>query len=517
MSATPEPYARRWQALGVLAASLLVITLDNTILNVALPSLRADLDVDSSQAQWIVDSYLLVFAGLLLVGGTLGDRFGRRRALILGLVVFGGGSLLAAFAGSANELIAARALMGIGAAGIMPATLSILMNIFPEEERPKAIAAWAGVSGMGVALGPIVGGLLLEEFSWASVFLVNIPIVIGAIFFAKVLVPESSDPETPRLDFVGAMLSILGLTAVIWGLIEAPEQGWTDPTILGAFAVGGSVLAAFLAWERRVRQPMIDVTIFRNLRFSASSLSIMLVFFGLMGTIFMLTTYLQTVLGYTPLEAGLRMIPVAFGLVVGSRAAVTIAERVGTRLAVGGGLLIVATGMEILSRADVDSGYSLVATALVVMGFGMAVGMGPATNAIMSSLPKEKAGAGSAMNDVLRELGGTLGVAVLGSLLASRYGADMEDSVATLPGAVSEAGVDSVDSAHVAATELGGDSATSLISSADQAFVAAMGTTMDVAALVALGGALVAFVFLPKHRRAQQTPVDQDSAEPVLV
>jgi MFS transporter, DHA2 family, multidrug resistance protein len=342
--------------------------------------------------------------------------------------------------------------------------------------------------------------------------------VIGAIFFAKVLVPESSDPETPRLDIVGAILSIVGLTAVIWGLIEAPEQGWTDSTILGAFAVGGTVLAVFLAWERRVRQPMIDITIFRNLRFSASSLSIMLVFFGLMGTIFMLTTYLQTVLGYTPLEAGVRMIPVAFGLVVGSRAAVTIAERLGTRLAVGGGLLIVAVGMEILSRADVDSGYGLVATALVVMGFGMAVGMGPATNAIMSSLPKEKAGVGSAMNDVLRELGGTLGVAVLGSLLASKYAASMDDSTGSLPDAVSEAGLDSVDSAHVAATQLGGDSAASLISSADQAFVTAMGTTMDVASLVALGGALVAFVFLPKQRsRHDEAAVDQEAAEPVLV
>ncbi|MDZ5620072.1 MFS transporter [Nocardioides sp. HM23] len=524
MSATPEPYARRWQALGVLAASLLVITIDNTILNVALPSLRADLDVDSSQAQWIVDSYLLVFAGLLLVGGTLGDRFGRRRALILGLLVFGGGSVLAAFAGSANELIAARALMGVGAAGIMPATLSILMNIFPEEERPKAIAAWAGVSGLGVALGPIAGGLLLEEFSWASVFLVNIPIVIGAIFFAKVLVPESSDPETPRVDVVGAVLSIVGLTAIVWGLIEASEQGWTDPTILGAFAMGGSVLAVFLAWEKRVRQPMIDITIFRNLRFSASSLSIMLVFFGLLGTVFMLTTYLQTVLGYTPLEAGLRMIPVAVGLVVGSRAAITVAEKLGTKVAVAGGLLIVACGMQILSQADMDSGYGLVATALVIMGFGMAVGMGPATEAIMSSLPKEKAGVGSAMNDVLRELGGTLGVAVLGSILASKYGSSIDGSVSTLPEPVAAASQDSVEGAHVVAAQLGGDSATNLIASADQAFVTAMGTTTDIAAAVALAGALVALVFLPARRNRLEEeqeetaePVEHEEAEPALV
>src|SRR5690242_13309758 len=318
MSATPEPYPRRWQALMVLSASLLIITIDNTILNVALPSIRSALDVDSSQAQWIVDSYLLVFASLLLVGGSLGDRFGRRRWLFIGLLVFGGGSVLASFAGTAHELIGARAVMGIGAAAIMPATLSILTNIFPEEERPKAIAAWAGVSGLGVALGPVLGGLLLQNFSWTSVFLVNVPIVITALIFGKVLIPESSDPETPRVDIVGALLSIVGLTAVVWGLIEASDRGWTDPTILGAFAGGAAVIGLFLAWERRVAQPMIDIEIFRNRRFSAASLSVMLVFFGLMGTVFMLTTYLQTVLGYSALEAGIRMLPVAVGLILGS-------------------------------------------------------------------------------------------------------------------------------------------------------------------------------------------------------
>jgi EmrB/QacA subfamily drug resistance transporter len=532
MSEAVEPYARRWQALFVLSASLLVISIDNTILNVALPSLREALDADSSQAQWIVDSYLLVFASLLLVAGTLGDRFGRRRMLFLGLLIFGGGSLLASLSGSAHELIAARALMGVGAAGIMPATLSILTNIFPENERPKAIAAWAGVSGLGVAVGPVLGGLLLEQFDWTSVFLVNIPIVVAALIAGKALIPESCDPETPRLDIVGAVLSTLGLTSVVWGLIEASDRGWTDSSILGAFALGGTVLAAFLVWERRVRQPMIDVKVFRNLRFSAASLSVMLVFFGLMGTVFMLTTYLQTVLDYSALEAGLKMLPVAAGLIVGSRLAVNVAERYGSKAAVAGGLVIVASGLEILAQADLDSGYSLVAISLAVLGLGIGLAMTPATEAIMGALPKEKAGAGSAMNDVLRELGGTLGVAVLGSLLANQYRDGMEGSVSSVPDPVAAASLDSVDAAHVAAVQLGGDAAPSLIASADSAFVTAMGSTTNIAAAVAMAGALVALVFLPARQKRGAATDDalafehelleleadmQNAAEPALV
>jgi EmrB/QacA subfamily drug resistance transporter len=531
MSATPEPYARRWQALLVLSASLLIITIDNTILNVALPSIRAALDVNASQAQWIVDSYLLVFAGLLLVGGTLGDRFGRRKFLFLGLLTFAGGSLLASLSGTAHELIAARALMGVGAAAIMPATLSILTNIFPEEERPKAIAAWAGISGLGVALGPVLGGLLLEQFDWTSVFLVNIPIVVAALVAGKILIPESTDPEKPRVDIVGAVLSIVGLTSVVWGLIEASERGWTDSTILGAFAFGGLVIAVFLGWERRVKQPMLEIEIFRNLRFSAASLSVMLVFFGLMGTVFMLTTYLQTVLGYSALDAGVRMLPVAVGLIIGSRLAVTLAEKLGSKIAVAGGLVIVAGGLEILSQADLDSGYRLVATALFVLGLGMALAMTPATEAIMGALPKEKAGVGSAMNDVLRELGGTLGVAVLGTLLANKYADGVEGSVSGLPDPVANATLDSVDTAHVAAAQVGGDTATSLLASADHAFVTAMGSTTDIAAAVALGGALIALLFLPSRgKRADVVEIEPDielvhldqdaeaaSAEPVLV
>jgi EmrB/QacA subfamily drug resistance transporter len=494
-----RPYPRRWQALAVLALSLLVITIDNTILNVALPSIRTDLDADSSQSQWIVDSYLLVFAGLLLVGGTLGDRFGRRRALFTGLAIFGIGSLLAALSGSALELIACRSLMGIGSALIMPATLSILTNIFPADERPRAIAAWAGVSGLGVALGPITGGLLLDSFGWASVFLVNLPIVVAALVAGAILVPESRDPASPRIDVVGVILSIAGLGAVVWGLIEASDRGWTDPVILGAFAAGAAVVVGFLAWERRVAHPMLDVRIFRNLRFSAASVSVTLVFFALMGSSFLLTTYLQTIMGYSALDAGIRMLPVAFGLVVGSRASVALVHRLGTKVVVAAGLTVVAVGLGVLSTAEVDSGYGLVATALAIMGFGMALGMAPATEAIMGSLPRAKAGVGSAMNDVLREVGGTLGVAVLGSILAGRYASGMDNSA---PGAA----MDSVGGAHEVASHLGGAAGVQLISAADHAFVNAMNTTTMVGGAVALLGALVALALLPARAKPVAAP-----------
>src|SRR5262245_21676906 len=291
MTAETPPYSRRWQALVVLAVSLLVVTIGNTILNVALPTIRDELDASSSQLQWIVDGYLLVFAVLLLVAGTLGDRFGRRRALIVGLVTFATGSVCAAFAGNPTELIASRALMGVGAAAIMPTTLSVISNIFPADERPRAIAIWAAVSGLGIAIGPLAGGWLIEHVDWRGIFLINLPTVVLCLIGARALVPESCDPESPRLDVVGAALSVLGLTAIVWGLIEAPERGWTDPTILGAFATGAAILAAFIAWERRVEHPMLQVSVFRNLRFSAASASITFVYFALNGVLYFLTTY----------------------------------------------------------------------------------------------------------------------------------------------------------------------------------------------------------------------------------
>src|SRR5437868_8853892 len=297
-------YRRRWWTLGVLSLALLVIGLDNTILNVALPRLQEDLNASASQLQWITDAYLLVFAGVLLTAGSLGDRFGRKKALLAGLVLFGSGSLFSAFSGSPELLVLGRGVMGLGGAFIMPSTLSVLTNVFPARERARAISIWAGVSGLGIAIGPITGGFLLDHFWWGSVFLVNVPIVIVALLAAKPLVPESSDPKTPPVDTLGAALSIASLVSLVWAIIEAQSRGWSSSPILVGFAAFAGLGAAFVAWELRTPHPMLQMTFFRNRAFSGASVAISLVFFALMGTIYFLTQYIQLVKGHSPLAAG---------------------------------------------------------------------------------------------------------------------------------------------------------------------------------------------------------------------
>ena len=515
MSTPTTLYARRWQALIVLAMSLLIVSVDNTIMNVALPTIRTELDATSSQLQWIVDGYLLAFAVLLLIAGSLGDRFGRKKALAFGLVVFGIGSLFAAGSPGTTQLIASRALMGVGAAAIMPTTLSILTNIFPEDERPKAIAIWAAVAGMGIAIGPTTGGWLIEHFAWSSILLVNIPVVIVGLVAGAFLIPESRDPEPKALDFPGAGLSIAGLTAIVWGLIEASERGWTDSKILGAFALGSAIIALFIMWERKTTHPMLDVSVFRNLRFSAASLAVGFVFFALMGVVYFLTTYLQSVMGYTALEAGIRMLPVAAGMISATKLSVVLTEKIGTKIVVGIGMSTVASALFVLSTCGVDTGYGRVAISLGMLGIGMALAMSPATESIMGSLPKAKAGIGSAMNDVVREVGGTLGVAVLGSVLASSYGNSMDGrAVAGLPSDAAEAATDSVGGAHEVAAQIGGETAARLTNLADQAFVDAMTTTATLAAGVALVGALIALAFLPSRARTTKPVAPEALPEP---
>ncbi len=485
-----ESNSSRWWTLAVLCLSLLVIGLDNTILNVALPTMQRDLDASASQLQWIVDVYMLVFAGVLLSAGSLGDRFGRKRALTFGLAVFGLGSLGSALADSAGLLIATRALMGVGGAFIMPSTLSILTATFPANERGKAIGIWAGVSGLGIAIGPVSGGWLIEHYDWSSIFLVNLPVVVLALAAGRFLVPESRDESAPRLDVGGFVLSFAGLTALTWGLIEAPDRGWSDALVLIAFAIAVVVLVLFVVWERRAAQPMLEVKLFRNPNFSASSAAISLAFFALFGTVFFLTQYLQEVRGYTALEAGLRTMPVAAGLVLGGPLSAKLTERVGIRVVVPIGLLFVTAGLWLLSTAETTSGYGLIAGALVLLGFGIGNTMAPATDAIMGSLPEAKMSVGSAINDTTRTTGGTLGVAVLGSLLASGYRGHM-DSLAGLPPMAHDslAGALALGNPRVAAV-------------AREAFVSGMHTAALVAAAVALAGAIVAVVFLPSRERA---------------
>jgi EmrB/QacA subfamily drug resistance transporter len=497
MSPAEKAHRRRWWTMLVLSLSLLVISLDNTILNVALPTIERDLDASASQLQWIVDSYLLVFAGLLLTAGSLGDRFGRRRALFTGLAVFAAGSLASALSGSAEMLIASRALMGLGGAFIMPSTLSILTNVFPAHERGRAIGIWAAVAGLGIAIGPVAGGWLIENASWHWIFLVNVPFTVLALTAGWFLVPESKDPAASPLDPAGAALSIAGLGSLLWAIIEAPARGWTDGTILGAFGVAVVLLSAFVAWELHTRHPMLDVTLFRKPRFSAASMSITLVFFALMGSIFFLTQYLQYVLGYSALEAGVRIAPVALGMVIGGPLSARVTERIGTKIVVAFGLATVAAGLFLLATAQVDSSYTLVLVALLVLGLGMSSAMAPATDSIMGSLPLARASVGSAVNDTTRLVGGSLGVAVLGSLLSSGYGAHMDGAVSNLPGPAAAAAHDQLGGALTVAGRIGGSAGQLLADTARDAFVSGMHTAAFVAAAVALCGALVAMLFLP--------------------
>ena len=503
-----EPYmdsaihGRRWWILAVLCLSLLIVGIDGTIVNVALPSFVRELGATSSQLQWIVDAYTLVFASFLLLAGSLGDRYGRKTALIAGLVIFGLGSLASALAGSAGGLIFTRALQGFGAAFIMPSTLSILTNVFAPDERGRAIGIWAGVSGLGVAIGPITGGYLLEHFYWGSIFLVNIPVIAVALIAGSVLVPNSHDPHAPKLDLVGTVLSVATLVTLLYGIIEGPSRGWLDPLIVGAFVVGVALLAAFILWELHSTHPMLDVTFFKNPRFSAASIAVTLVFFALFGSLFFVSQYLQFVLGYDPLQAGVRLLPIAGALVIAAPLSPLFVARIGTKIVVSIGLVLVAFAMWLFSHVTTTSGYLLVGIVLVVIGIGMALAMAPATDSIMGSLPPEKAGIGSAVNDTTREIGGALGVAILGSITASSYASSISASpVYKAAAQQSPAGAaalkNSVGAATALASHLPASTAKLVTDAANKAFVDALGHTVIVGAIVAFLGAIVAVIFLP--------------------
>jgi EmrB/QacA subfamily drug resistance transporter len=486
---------RRWWILAVLCFSMLVIVLDNTILNVAIPTIVRDLHATNSELQWMVDAYTLVLAGMLLTGGSLGDRFGRRGALQFGLAVFGLGSLASAFASSSGQLIATRAFTGIGGAFIMPATLSIITNVFPARERGKAIGVWAATAGLAGVLGPLTGGFLLEHFYWGSIFLANIPVVVIGLLAGVFLIPTSKDPAAPKLDPVGALLSIVGLSVLLYGIIQAPQQGWTDPQTLLCFVVGLGVIGLFLLWESRSDHPMLDVHFFRNPRFSAASLGIMLVFFAMFGATFLFTQYLQFVLGYTPFQTGLLFMPTAACMMVLSPLSARFVHRFGTKLVVGCGMLIATAGL--VSWASLDASSSFWPDILWrqgLMACGMALVMAPATESIMGSLPLGKAGVGSAVNDTTRQVGGALGVAVIGSVLASIYGSQVGTFLEgkPVPSGTAAALKQSLGLALASSKDVPGLGRTAV-----DAFVDGMHAGVLLAAGVALLGAIVALIWLP--------------------
>ena len=486
-----------WWTLAVLCLSLVMVVVGNTVLNVALPTLVSDLGATSSQLQWMVDSYALVFAGLLLTAGALGDRFGRKGALIIGLVIFGGASLASTFADSADHLVITRAIMGMGAAFVMPATLSILTSVFPPHQRARAIAVWAGFAGAGAAVGPVAAGWLLERFYWGSVFFLNVPIVVLALVAGRWLVPTSRDDFHVALDLTGAALSIVGLGALLYGIIEAPNYGWTDPLVVGSFIVGTIVLAAFVVWELRSRHPMLDLTFFKDPRFSSASAAISLVFFAMFGTFFLFTQYLQIVRAYTPLEAGVRTLPMAATMMVMAPMSARFVERLGARRVVSGGLGLVAIGLLLASLLGETTPYVWLAGVLVIMAIGMSISMAPATASIMASLPLRKAGVGSAWNDTTRELGGALGVAVLGSIMSSQYASGLAGRLDGIPAEAGRIAETSVGAAVQISSDLPGAAGTALSAAAKSAFVDAMGVALIVAAAVALAAAALVGRYLP--------------------
>jgi EmrB/QacA subfamily drug resistance transporter len=494
---------RRWLILGVLCFSLLVIVLDNSILNVALPSIVRELDATNTQLQWIVDSYTLVFAGLLLTAGSLGDRFGRRPALQVGFALFGLGSLASAMSTSPNMLIFSRAFMGIGGAFIMPATLSIITNVFPARERGKAIGVWAATAGLGAALGPLTGGFLLERFYWGSVFLVNLPIVIFGLVAGVFLIPDSKDPSAPRLDPVGAVLSIVGLALVLFAIIEAPRNGWTDPVTIVGFLVGAAVLATFAWWELHSSHPMLDFNFFRNPRFSAASTAITLTFFAMFGSLFLFSQYLQFVLGYTPLQTGIRLLAVAIPMMIVAPLSPRFVHLFGTKYVVAMGMSLSTLGLVLLSFVAADSSYSQLVWRLVILSCGLALTMAPATESIMGSLPLAKAGVGSAVNDTTRQVGGALGVAVLGSVFNSLYASSVTDglSASALPASAIAAAKDSVGGALAVAASVGGAAGSQVADVARNAFVDGLQFASRAGALVTLIGVAVTLIWLPARAR----------------
>jgi EmrB/QacA subfamily drug resistance transporter len=494
---------RRWFILGVLCFSLVVIVLDNSIMNVALPAIVRELDATNTQLQWMVDAYTLVFAGLLLTAGSLGDRFGRRPALQFGFLVFGLGSLASALATSPNMLIFSRGFMGIGGAFIMPATLSIITNLFPAHERGKAIGVWAATAGVGAALGPLTGGFLLDHFYWGSVFLVNLPIVALGLLAGVFLIPDSKDPSQPRLDPIGAVLSILGLGALLYGIIEAPNHGWTDPVTILAFVVGLALLGVFAWWELTTDHPMLDFGFWANPRFSAASAAITLTFFAMFGSLFVFTQYLQFVLGYSPLQTGVRLLAFAIPMMIIAPLSARLVVHFGTKVVVAAGMALTTLGLVLLSFVEADSSYPSFAWKMVIMASGLALTMAPATESIMGSLPLAKAGVGSAVNDTTRQVGGALGVAVLGSVYTSIYGSHITDSLSgqAVPPQVLATAKESVGGALQAAAQVGGDAGRALAGVARSAFIDGFHASLLAGSLVTLIGLVVTLIWLPARAR----------------
>ena len=491
---------RREAVLRVMCLALMMVVASVASLNVALPGIARDTGASQTELQWIVDAYAIVFAALLLPAGAIGDRFGRKPLLAVGLALFGAVSFAALFAHAPTTLIALRAAMGVAAALIMPVTLSVITSIFPPQERGKAVGTWVGVAAGGAVIGLLASGLLLHFFSWPSIFALNVALAALALLGTLAIVPATREARPPRLDPVGTLLSVTGLAAIVFGTIEGPEHGWGDPLTLTALLGGLAALALFILWELQRREPMLDPRNFLRRGFGAGSLSITVQFFAAFGFLFLALPYLQLVLGYSPLQAAAALLPMAIVVIPLSRFAPKIAGRVGVRVTGPIGLGLMATGFIVLSTLGTNSSYWHFLLGLLPFGAGMALSGAPATTAIVASLPREKQGVASAINDVSRELGGALGIAVLGSILNTAYRTSLDQHTTALPTTLADKARGSVGAAQAIGHQLG---ATDLVTHANNAFVNGISLALITGAATLIAGALFVALRAPGRTESE--------------
>lgn len=505
-------YKRRWNILAALCGSLMLVMIGNTSLNLALPQMAESLGLTNLELTWIVDAYPLVFASLLFPASAIADRYSRKGVMQIGIVIFVLATIFAAtLASDGATLIAARAAMGIGAAMVMPTTLSIIENVFDRKERPKAIAIWTGIAGGGMAFGSIISGFLIERYSWHSIFYFSAIVGVIGFLFNQIIVPDSRDEKQTPIDWFGGVLSAVGLAGLVYGIIEAPSHGITDPAVIVALSIGLISLTAFVLHQMKSTHPMLDMKVFKIPAFSISALSITLAFFALMGIFFSISQLFQLIMGYGPLESSVRMLPIMMIMMLMSPIVPNIVKKVGARITVSSGLSLVAVGFFLMVLWPTVPSYLQVMGAMAVMMVGMSLTMTPSTNMMMSAIPRNRAGMGSAMNDTTRELGGCIGVAVLGSVLSSGYESNISPMLKTAPQQVQEIAGNSLAGAIHLSKEFG-DQGKLLADAAMQSWMDALGTAMIVAGCIVVVAVLVAANGLPKHQPNQDdenlTPIE---------
>lgn len=507
MNAATKSYSSPWIALSFLCLAVLILGIDDTILSLALPAIAREFMASISELQWMINAYLLAFVALLLTMGALGDRFGRKRMFQLGLVVFGLASLAAAFSTSMTMLIACRALMGVAGAMILPQTLSIIRATFTDPKaRGQAIGIWAGMFALGYGIGPVVGGILMEHFEWRSVFFLNIPVAIITLAGGYFFIQESRDQSAPRLDPIGVILSITGLSALVYGIIEVGGEGWTEGSVIASICIGIIILVIFALWEIRSDHPMLPMRFFKNMSFTGANVAMTLVSFGAISLLFFLSQFFQSVQGHTALEAAWRMLPTAVFSLIASIVAIQIARGLGLKLPVCLGLLIGGFGLLYLSFSDTNASYLWVFGGLSLTAIGIGMVYSPCTDSIMGSLPERKAGIGSAMDSTVQQLGGVLGIAILGAILNATYLhkiADME-VIASLPKEAYEAIRNSIQSAHIVAEQFPEDISRQITSGTSEAFTSGMNEALLIAAIVMMVAAVITLFILPNRIRPPQ-------------